>query len=104
MKIAFCFPGQGSQDVGMGRAIAERFPEARAVYDEASREPVLGPAHAVLRSQARELATKRAKVRLLRCGARLLPGGTGIATSSSTSERAPAQVSVRSDVQSSCIP
>jgi [acyl-carrier-protein] S-malonyltransferase len=36
MKIAFCFPGQGSQDVGMGRAIAERFPEARAVYDEAS--------------------------------------------------------------------
>jgi [acyl-carrier-protein] S-malonyltransferase len=36
MKIAFCFPGQGSQDVGMGRAIAEEFPEARAVYDEAS--------------------------------------------------------------------
>jgi [acyl-carrier-protein] S-malonyltransferase len=36
MKIAFCFPGQGSQGVGMGRAIAEEFPEARAVYDEAS--------------------------------------------------------------------
>lgn len=36
MKIAFCFPGQGSQAVGMGRAIAEEFPEARAVYDEAS--------------------------------------------------------------------
>jgi [acyl-carrier-protein] S-malonyltransferase len=36
VKIAFCFPGQGSQDVGMGRAIAEQFPEARAVYDEAS--------------------------------------------------------------------
>ena len=36
MKIAFCFPGQGSQDVGMGRAIAEEFPAARAVYDEAS--------------------------------------------------------------------
>ncbi len=36
MKVAFCFPGQGSQDVGMGRAIAERFPAARAVYDEAS--------------------------------------------------------------------
>jgi [acyl-carrier-protein] S-malonyltransferase len=35
-KVAFCFPGQGSQDVGMGRAIADRFPEARAVYDEAS--------------------------------------------------------------------
>ena len=26
MKIAFCFPGQGSQDVGMGRAIAEALP------------------------------------------------------------------------------
>ena len=36
MKVAFCFPGQGSQDVGMGRAVAERFPEARGVYDEAS--------------------------------------------------------------------
>src|ERR1044072_5741842 len=36
MKIAFCFPGQCSQDVGMGRAIADAFPEARAVYDEAS--------------------------------------------------------------------
>ena len=36
MKIAFCFPGQGSQAVGMGQAIAGEFPEARAVYDEAS--------------------------------------------------------------------
>jgi [acyl-carrier-protein] S-malonyltransferase len=36
MKIAFCFPGQGSQTVGMGSAIAEEFPAARAVYDEAS--------------------------------------------------------------------
>ena len=31
MKIAFCFPGQGSQDVGMGHAISKRFAEARAV-------------------------------------------------------------------------
>jgi [acyl-carrier-protein] S-malonyltransferase len=36
LKIAFCFPGQGSQDVGMGKAFAERFPEARAVFEEAS--------------------------------------------------------------------
>ena len=36
VKVAFCFPGQGSQDVGMGRAMAEQFPEAQGVFDEAS--------------------------------------------------------------------
>ncbi len=34
MAIAFVFPGQGSQDVGMGKALAEAFPAARAVFDE----------------------------------------------------------------------
>ena len=33
--IAFIFPGQGSQKVGMGRALAVSCPEARAVFDEA---------------------------------------------------------------------
>jgi [acyl-carrier-protein] S-malonyltransferase len=33
--IAFVFPGQGSQKVGMGRALADAFPECRAVFDEA---------------------------------------------------------------------
>jgi [acyl-carrier-protein] S-malonyltransferase len=36
VKLAFCFPGQGSQEVGMGAAMAEAFPEARTVFDEAS--------------------------------------------------------------------
>lgn len=31
---AFIFPGQGSQAVGMGKALAEAFPAARAVFDE----------------------------------------------------------------------
>ena len=35
-KIAFCFPGQGSLEVGMGREIAEAVPEAMEVYRQAS--------------------------------------------------------------------
>src|SRR3954469_19621432 len=31
---ALIFPGQGSQAVGMGKALAEAFPQARAVFDE----------------------------------------------------------------------
>ena len=31
-KVAFCFPGQGSLEAGMGREIAEAFPAAREVY------------------------------------------------------------------------
>ena len=34
MAIAFMFPGQGSQAVGMGKALAENFAAARAVFDE----------------------------------------------------------------------
>ena len=34
MKRAFVFPGQGAQAVGMGRALAEAYPEARAVFEE----------------------------------------------------------------------
>jgi [acyl-carrier-protein] S-malonyltransferase len=34
MKLAFVFPGQGSQAVGMGQELAERFASARAVLDE----------------------------------------------------------------------
>jgi [acyl-carrier-protein] S-malonyltransferase len=32
-KIAFCFPGQGSVEAGMGRELAEAIPEARRVYE-----------------------------------------------------------------------
>jgi [acyl-carrier-protein] S-malonyltransferase len=34
--IALLFPGQGAQEVGMGRDLADSFPTARAAFDEAS--------------------------------------------------------------------
>ncbi len=34
--MAWVFPGQGSQQVGMGKALAERYPVAAGAFDEAS--------------------------------------------------------------------
>jgi len=37
VKLAFLFPGQGAQSIGMGQALAERFPGARHVFETADR-------------------------------------------------------------------
>ena len=39
-KIAFLFPGQGAQSVGMGATVCAQVPAARALFDKA--EPILG--------------------------------------------------------------
>ncbi len=39
-KTAFLFPGQGAQSVGMGRDLAQQFPAARRIFEEA--DDVLG--------------------------------------------------------------
>ena len=35
LRMAFVFPGQGSQSPGMGKELAENFPVARQVFEEA---------------------------------------------------------------------
>jgi [acyl-carrier-protein] S-malonyltransferase len=35
-RVAFCFPGQGSQAIGMGRALHDASPAARQVFEEGS--------------------------------------------------------------------
>ena len=63
-KIAFCFPGQGSLEEGMGRDIAEALPEAMEVFETGSRASGLdlkslcfdGPLDALLDTEVQQPA------------------------------------------------
>ena len=69
-KVAFVFPGQGSQRPGMGKELAEQFPAARAVFESADRE--LGVPHRRLCFEGPEdelTATQNAQPALLAHGA-----------------------------------
>jgi [acyl-carrier-protein] S-malonyltransferase len=54
-KIAFCFPGQGSLEAGMGREIAEAFPEAMAIFRAGSEAAGLDLEHLCFEASEDEL-------------------------------------------------
>ena len=72
-QLAFVFPGQGSQSVGMGRALAERSPAAAAVFaaaDAALGEPISaltwdGPAESLDRTEQAQPAILAASIAIL---------------------------------------
>jgi len=54
-KVAFCFPGQGSLEVGMGREIAEAVPAAMEVYRLGSEVTGMDLAHLCFEGPLEEL-------------------------------------------------
>jgi [acyl-carrier-protein] S-malonyltransferase len=54
-KVAFCFPGQGSLEAGMGREIAEAIPEAMQVLEAGSRAAELDLVHLTFDASEAEL-------------------------------------------------
>ncbi|MBS0616352.1 MAG: ACP S-malonyltransferase [Verrucomicrobia bacterium] len=70
-KIAFIFPGQGAQYVGMGKQFYEAFPEARAVFDEAGdhlKKIIFeGPMEELTQTAIAQVAIFVTSVAILRC-------------------------------------
>ena len=59
MKVAFCFPGQGSQAPGMGKEFAEQLPAVREVYASASEAAGFDVAEACFSGSVEELTDTR---------------------------------------------
>jgi len=74
MKIAFIFPGQGSQYVGMAKEFIENFPESKEVFDIASAALgfdlaqlcMHGPSEALNRTENTQPAILAASIAILR--------------------------------------
>jgi [acyl-carrier-protein] S-malonyltransferase len=74
MKIAFVFPGQGSQYLGMAKEFAENFPESREVFDTASAQVgfdllelcLQGPVEKLNRTENTQPAILTASIAILR--------------------------------------
>jgi [acyl-carrier-protein] S-malonyltransferase len=54
-KVAFCFPGQGSLEAGMGREVAEAYPEAMEVFELGSAACGLDLQHLCFEAPLQEL-------------------------------------------------
>ncbi len=66
MKIAFMFPGQGSQTVGMGKDIYEKYNEAKEIYEKASEILNIDVAKLCFEGEQEELnKTKNAQIAIL---------------------------------------
>lgn len=66
MKIAFVFPGQGAQSIGMGKDLYEKYEEIKKVYDEASKIAEVDIAKLTFDSEEVELfQTKNTQIAIL---------------------------------------
>jgi [acyl-carrier-protein] S-malonyltransferase len=54
-KIAFCFPGQGALEAGMGRDVAEAYPEAMEIFDLGSEASGIDLRHLCFEASLEEL-------------------------------------------------
>ena len=54
-KIAFCFPGQGAFEAGMGRGVAEAYPEAMEIFDLGSEAAGIDLRHLCFEASLEEL-------------------------------------------------
>ena len=58
MKIGFLFPGQGSQSIGMGKDIYEKYESAKNIYDKVKEITAIEEKCPVFEIDGREIIRK----------------------------------------------